>query len=476
MQNKALNIKSSIIKKWIVPIVVAIILVILAITNRNKVTLDTLRNEYFENAVDFENEDNYDSDINNDINVTISFSDSNSFSDIRVPDENNSDVLLFLQSVELGKTESDFDLQQRETILSVYGHSSDNNSQYEIYHFSEDYSKVYIESEDKKTETYKILNVELVEDFFEYMYSSETYSVDGYSGNVYEPNSVKLNFEELYSAKTPYVGNPSAVTKILNNTPLGKTTVCTGIEITKTANLNGVTWNVKKLSDFDHGQQLTQSVLLTFILIDNIDYLDVNIEEIVDVHYYRYDRTHLNEVYGRDIREYGESPELLMEFITSGYKIEKLLLATSESGGIKTSYDLPQDYSVEDAVANGDYVNVHGETYNREIAEKFVKDVSNPDVKEAYYRKVVYTIEGEPIITNFIYKDNKIVTIIDNSRDSYRGYEPTTEVYEPNIVMYHDSETLGGEEYYYVTNLEEITKQDFENGFDGELLYSKTEE
>lgn len=76
-----------------------------------------------------------------------------------------------------------------------------------------------------------------------------------------------------------------------------------------------------------------------------------------------------------------------------------------------------EPYIVEEALKNGDIVSLHGDIKNVEKLNYFLENIKNN--KEDKVRIVSITIEGDSIITDLIYKDNKLTYIYDNTRDKF---------------------------------------------------------
>ena len=124
---------------------------------------------------------------------------------------------------------------------------------------------------------------------------------------------------------------------------------------------------------------------------------------------------------------------------------------------------LPKDYPPDLAKENGDYVDIHGDIFNEEAMTEFLKDVDNN--KNAYIRTVAYTIEGDPIITDFSYNGETFMAQIDNTRDKY-GKPQIVEKEFDNLITYESDNRL----YYVITDLTEITEENQNDGFDGITL------
>ncbi|WP_236690836.1 DUF4362 domain-containing protein [Lysinibacillus xylanilyticus] len=78
-----------------------------------------------------------------------------------------------------------------------------------------------------------------------------------------------------------------------------------------------------------------------------------------------------------------------------------------------------KSYSSEEAIENGDVVNLHGEISNLDRFESFIENVEKGAKDEI--RITMYTIEGDPIFYNLNYNGNKIQYTYDNSQDGYAG-------------------------------------------------------
>jgi hypothetical protein len=89
--------------------------------------------------------------------------------------------------------------------------------------------------------------------------------------------------------------------------------------------------------------------------------------------------------------------------------------------------DLPSDYGTyvnhEQAIADGVYVNVQGaEIYNQTVVDIFYENALAG--VPAFMRVIHYTIEGDPVITDFQYDGEVFFTITsDSSRDIFGGYD-----------------------------------------------------
>lgn len=80
---------------------------------------------------------------------------------------------------------------------------------------------------------------------------------------------------------------------------------------------------------------------------------------------------------------------------------------------------LSKDYNSENAIADNCYVIGLAGIVSEDLLYRFADNTKNG--MAGYLRKVVYTIEGDPIITDLVYDGNKYFVIKDISRDAYAG-------------------------------------------------------
>jgi hypothetical protein len=84
--------------------------------------------------------------------------------------------------------------------------------------------------------------------------------------------------------------------------------------------------------------------------------------------------------------------------------------------------DLPLDYGKDAAVADGVYVNIHGsEIHNQKMIDMFYESVfsENP----AMIRTMEYTVEGDPVITDYWFGGDSFTVITDMRRDKFGAQE-----------------------------------------------------
>ena len=84
--------------------------------------------------------------------------------------------------------------------------------------------------------------------------------------------------------------------------------------------------------------------------------------------------------------------------------------------------DVESDYDLAKMIEDKCYIVMNSNVvYHIEELDNFIKNIENK--KEDEIRIVEYTIEGQPIITNLEYKDNKFILKTDNRRDGFSAEE-----------------------------------------------------
>lgn len=125
--------------------------------------------------------------------------------------------------------------------------------------------------------------------------------------------------------------------------------------------------------------------------------------------------------------------------------------APEPEGSEPETFAASGEYSRDTAIANGDYVNIHGEIYNAEVMDTFL--ASAAALEPASIRTVQYTIEGDPILTDVVF-DGSVFTVTEDSRlDKFgsgdvhiNSYQRLELVYVPDtdITEYRLTEPGGG--------------------------------
>ncbi len=142
------------------------------------------------------------------------------------------------------------------------------------------------------------------------------------------------DFSAMAAAKTPYVGNASAVGKVLSFSPL-KSYNYTGMSLQTVAEPYGITLNyIIAQPNLFTQEEIAAMAYLTamncFVLIDNVGTVVISVEnyyteddKIEPLHRrdsYAYDRACFDADYGRDVREFADDPTLWRQAVKSYIK------------------------------------------------------------------------------------------------------------------------------------------------------------
>ncbi|MED4783855.1 DUF4362 domain-containing protein [Brevibacillus choshinensis] len=88
--------------------------------------------------------------------------------------------------------------------------------------------------------------------------------------------------------------------------------------------------------------------------------------------------------------------------------------------------ELTKPYRSEQAIKNGDVVNLHGKISNWERWEQFIKNVDQQKADQV--RITSYTTEGDPIFDELVYDGKGIEYTYDDSMDAYGGNNRSRQV------------------------------------------------
>ena len=108
-----------------------------------------------------------------------------------------------------------------------------------------------------------------------------------------------------------------------------------------------------------------------------------------------------------DNQELDESKGNILDYIYSQD-------VTKNYGDIRS---IPNDYNKDNAIEDNVYVSSNTGLYNKEVIEKFYENYS--DKEKCFMRLMGYTMEGEPIISDVLYANDKVYVVVDSTRDPY---------------------------------------------------------
>jgi hypothetical protein len=127
--------------------------------------------------------------------------------------------------------------------------------------------------------------------------------------------------------------------------------------------------------------------------------------------------------------------------------------------------ELPADYGKGQAIADSVYVNIHGaEIYNESQLARFIND--SRAGMQAFLREMMYTIEGDPIITDYLFDGETFSVTYDATRDKYGSQDITTRTYKYMLEYAPTAEQgyLGTEPILLLSNTQSVTAAGFDKG------------
>lgn len=164
------------------------------------------------------------------------------------------------------------------------------------------------------------------------------------------------DMQELWDARTPYVGDNAAVGKLLGLLPLPDGLQHDHFELHTGGNERGITWILKEVSDYTSVTpgQFQQDALLLFALVDNLeDFYAALDTSPADEPLCHYTRRQAEELVGGDLRDYAKSPETLQELILfSAEETPKYRIAKLENGKMTSEFPMEDNGLADDILMN----------------------------------------------------------------------------------------------------------------------------
>ena len=231
--------------------------------------------------------------------------------------------------------------------------TSDNDYRGNVYfNFSKDFSKIWVNNEVKPSFSYSVKNPSEVKAFFERQFGSVA-SIKEFASS-----------DELWKARTKYIGDNSAVSKLIGLLPVPEDVSYEHFQLhtseqpydieivysTSTEVINQYdTENAVKSNPF------RKNTLILLALIDNAKGVRVTLTDGKREVEFINGREWVDYVVGEEVRNYAESPEKLEELIDFSFTS----MNSAEEAEDFSTY--PQDYSSEQGVKDGFFVVVDGE-------------------------------------------------------------------------------------------------------------------
>ncbi|MEG1932601.1 MAG: M56 family metallopeptidase, partial [Pygmaiobacter sp.] len=133
-------------------------------------------------------------------------------------------------------------------------------------------------------------------------------------------NASPHSAEELWAARTAYVGNNSAVSKLLSMLPLPQDLQHNHVQLHTSGDERGIEWVLDEAEHAAYSEtELNQPALLLFALVDNLEDFDVTIQDPqgseTQLHY---NRIWADNIVGGAVRDYAKSATALQDLMDRG--------------------------------------------------------------------------------------------------------------------------------------------------------------
>lgn len=139
---------------------------------------------------------------------------------------------------------------------------------------------------------------------------------------------------------------------------------------------------------------------------------------------------------------------------------DQITVVKRAEGKWPASSEIPEVYPLEEAVLDQCFVVALDKTESEDLLLRFLDHSQNGII--SYLRKVSYTIEGDPIITDFLFDGKKYYIFEDVSRDKFASGE----LYKYEYQYINTYETNNRKEMYFA-NRNDISNTEYENSRNG---------
>lgn len=100
-------------------------------------------------------------------------------------------------------------------------------------------------------------------------------------------------------------------------------------------------------------------------------------------------------------------------------RADNIKVMKKADGNWPATESIPNDITVEEAIRNNCFVMAHDKTESKDLLLRFLDNSKSGIV--SFLRKVSYTDEGDPIITDFLFDGKKYYVYEDATRDQFAG-------------------------------------------------------
>lgn len=260
--------------------------------------------------------------------------------------------------------------------------------------------------------------------------------------------------ENLWKARTKYIGDNSAVGKLIGLLPVPEGLQYDHFKLhtsERPYNIEIVyavpAEDLKRYDTEDApiADIFRKNALLLLALVDNAEGVRAVLTDGEREVGFINGREWADYTVGGDVRNYAESPE----------KLQELILFTKDAKKTEPFANYPGDYSPEQGEKDGMFVVIHGKVFGSSLSvmEQFLASAENQ--KPSEINILQSTIEGDPIFTNIIYDGAGYRVLTDSSRDKFGGKDAKQTLI--TIADYLTVFTGADMTYVYLTDSQNIT-------------------
>lgn len=397
--------------------------------------------------------------------------------------EKITDLQAFIQRLRVEKTEISLDrseAREKDHQLIFYRfYQVDVGEVYLAYHFNEDFSTVWIDNGVKPSFSYRVIDPEGTKQFF-------TEFLQDQASNEWA--------EKLLSKQLKYVGNAPGVANIVSLLKFPTDMrLENGMELQTSEEPYGVilpfTLQSGELATYDTEQvqiMLREQAYIMLALIENVGIIEIRVADESEEIVLKVTREEAEQTKGEDVRNFTESIERFRTFLQGSILATNKVFALDKFDAVEQGQmpdevqDLltelqqyAQDYSSEQAIQDGLFVDMHGQYANEFVMEEFIGSCQAG--KQTKITMVHYTREGDPIFTAISFDGQAFYTVLDHSRDKFGGGEFANQYDE----LYVLESTDGKHVHVVLTNegkltYEELTQRMLSSitPYDGQIIYS----
>lgn len=140
---------------------------------------------------------------------------------------------------------------------------------------------------------------------------------------------------------------------------------------------------------------------------------------------------------------------------------DSIIILKKASGDWPATADISQNYKAEEAIKDHCFTVFRDRTESKELLDRFIDNSGMGII--SFLREAAYTVEGDPIITDYLYDGEMYYIFEDVSRDKFGSGEKLYKYEYLYLNLYEKGES----KTYYFANRNDITDEEYEKSLDG---------